>query len=216
MELEQSQGLSLHELWSLGLSAVLTEMNEDDHFSIGDQRDAPHIRNALQRDWDVSNSQELKDTIDWCVNDGGHRNEFFELGASLKFMNTSNIDAYINVHEQIDEKRAARLKLAHAYRDSLGEQGIKAFDLGRAVMLCRWGFVAGWLSEEEVWGLIEPIAKEAKASFNSWESYAVSYVVGSHYVRGNISEVLFDQFSGIIKWLLMEEESPWVVSPWIK
>lgn len=53
-----------------------------------------------------------------------------------------------------------------------------AWDLGRYVSVAGYGFVAGYLTEAEAWGMILSAAQILQKQFNSWQELGESYIHG--------------------------------------
>lgn len=90
--------------------------------------------------------------------------------------------------------------------------GSNAWDFGRLVFLTRVCFDAGYISEKEAWAYIDAASILAKNSFNNWEDYARSYVIGRAMWGG--SQSANQGIAGIAKYLLALPNSPWVQMPW--
>ncbi|MDR2176588.1 MAG: DUF1266 domain-containing protein, partial [Treponema sp.] len=58
------------------------------------------------------------------------------------------------------------------------DRNILAWDLGRNIALCRWGYDVGFLSEEEAWEKIMYYAKLIQPLYKSWEEYGYDYYMG--------------------------------------
>lgn len=89
---------------------------------------------------------------------------------------------------------------------------IAAWDYGRYVALCRWGYSLGYLSEDEAWRRIMPIARLARDTYSSWQEYADSYVAGRTYWSPGMRDA--QHVAGIRARLLADPASPWVQLPW--
>ncbi len=85
-----------------------------------------------------------------------------------------------------------------------------AWDLARAAMTARHGFLAEGLSESEAWSYLLSISIKAQESFESWRDF------GERYRRGRIrwSNALHDRFDDILAFLVEDSRSPWRSLPW--
>jgi len=54
---------------------------------------------------------------------------------------------------------------------------IKAWDLGRSISLCRWGYNVGFITEDEAWARIFRIARIIQPLYRSWEGYGMIFCV---------------------------------------
>ena len=55
---------------------------------------------------------------------------------------------------------------------------ISAWDFGRYVTVCTFGYRSGYLTETETWDLMLPMARRIQLSYNSWQEYADDYLRG--------------------------------------
>src|SRR5947208_742465 len=55
--------------------------------------------------------------------------------------------------------RARFEKDAAAHYPKLGKKSLLGWDYARYIALCRWGFLVGYLSEQEAWDKIMPVAR---------------------------------------------------------
>ncbi|WP_282073452.1 DUF1266 domain-containing protein, partial [Janibacter hoylei] len=69
----------------------------------------------------------------------------------------------------------------------------------RCISVCRWCTSLGMLSEEEAWEKIHRIAQRAQKSFDSWYSFALSYIAGRQYWRKSVSESFAKESIEVIK-----------------
>lgn len=67
------------------------------------------------------------------------------------------------------------------YKDEFGEKSIAAWDYDRYISLCGWGYIAGYLSEEEAWQRIMPAARLLQKTFESWIDLGKNHVVGREF-----------------------------------
>jgi hypothetical protein len=89
--------------------------------------------------------------------------------------------------------------------------GVDAWDCGRLVFVARLCHDIGYISEKQVWSYIDAAAELARHSFNSWQAYAKSYVIGRCLWAGSEEDSTIPE---IAEYLLENEESPWVKLPW--
>ena len=68
--------------------------------------------------------------------------------------------------------------MAKEYYKKLGEKSLLGWDYGRYICLCRWGYLVGWLNEQEAWEKIMPAAELLQKSFSSWEDLGRNYLIG--------------------------------------
>ena len=91
-------------------------------------------------------------------------------------------------------------------------QTVIAWDLVRIANLGRWAFHAGYLSEEEMWQVMQVAADAAREHFASWEEYGRSFAMGRGVWHGDEEDC--QTAWEIVSALLEEETSPWRQIPW--
>ena len=87
-----------------------------------------------------------------------------------------------------------------------------AWDLVRIANLGRWALHAGYLSEEEMWQVMQVAADTAREHFVSWEEYGRSFAMGRGVWHGDEEDC--QTAWEIVTTLLEEETSPWQQIPW--
>lgn len=203
-------------LWALATCAVLTESNRRRHDLLGGcERTPVEIKTwqeSLAKWWGDHNRAELLVTLEW-IEKGGHRKQFDEIAKDLSRAS----------QEQITElrKRVAanpsiinKIDVVMKYKDEFGSKSITAWDYARYVSLCGWGYIAGYITEEEAWGRIMPAARLLQNEFDSWEDLGKNHVVGREFWslkhtqrRGKLTRQCYQK-------LLSDPSSPWKTLPW--
>jgi hypothetical protein len=65
-----------------------------------------------------------------------------------------------------------------------------AWDLGRIIALCKWGYACEYLEEEEAWEKVMYYAKKIQPLYTSWEEYGMDYCAGRiFWAAGSGNEV---------------------------
>jgi hypothetical protein len=202
--------------WALATTAIMFEFNGDRHDLLtgtvatpGGQERGKHL---LSQWWNVDNRDQLIETLNWLQFEG-HRSDFDELGRQVDAMNRL----------QFKTKRAAlladpqelhRLEVVHRNHRRLGQKGILAWDLIRYIALCRWGNLAGYLSETEAWDHIMPAARRLQLTFNSWQDLQNDYLIGRQFWSVDQTQQNGDRFRAIYERFIADSSSPWNVNPW--
>jgi len=71
---------------------------------------------------------------------------------------------------------------------------IKAWDLGRNISLCRWGYEVGYLKEDEAWDSIMYYANAIQPLYNSWDEYGHCYAAGRIFWASAFESKKFDEY----------------------
>ncbi|MBI3899007.1 MAG: DUF1266 domain-containing protein [Gammaproteobacteria bacterium] len=199
------------------MSALLAEMNglTCDNLELADRSDEKQIiewRRTMKRDWGIETKQELLDMLVWLRNDG-HNESYRRMS---QYWNRFSEPQFMHELRRVqDEKLQRQIWLCYLHRSVLRRVGIAAWDYGRHVYLCRWGYYTDLLTETETWEQIEPVANDAQKIFDSWEQYGISYVVGRLYwIGGSIAESVCEGFFGQLNAMLRSENGAWQRLGW--
>ncbi len=202
--------------WALGCSAILTERNHHRHDLLAEGevnwKNIPRTRSLIDEWWGIKTRADLLGDLTW-LNEGGHRKSF-EL-AGIYAVGLSE-DQYQKLLEQLKDKEQTchKYRIAREHYAQLRAKSIAAWDYARFINLCRWGVMAGYISEQEAWQLIMPTARTIQKSFNSWEDMGQNYLIGRKfwaYGQNKGQEYLnYDAFQR----LLDMRSSPWNSYDW--
>ena len=75
----------------------------------------------------------------------------------------------------------SRYLFTEMYLGQYGPTMLRGWDLGRAANVTRWGYHMGYINEDEAWGFLDRIADGCMEAFDSWTSFAQSYLFGSMF-----------------------------------
>ncbi|MDD4871667.1 MAG: DUF1266 domain-containing protein, partial [Kiritimatiellae bacterium] len=147
---------------ALASSALLTELNHGRHDLLGTEMPTEeNIRHQLwllYRWWSVTSRESFLDSLRW-IYEKGHRVNFNNIVTYSEKLTP----AQMNAATATDRNFAVVMK----YKNELGKKSILGWDFARYISLCRWGYLVGYLSEEEAWANIMPVAKLLQKTFNS-------------------------------------------------
>lgn len=193
--------------WALATSALLTERNQESHDMLGGVQgttaEVGRAKSTLRQWWGVRNRNDLLRTLVWLETDG-HRRRFEHVGANPPAQMESADDP-----EAVHAIRVARANYAR-----LGKKSLLGWDYARFVSLCRWGYLAGYLTEDEAWQWIMPKARELQKTFDSWADLGENYLVGREF--WSLEETMTHgwRYRAAYDRLLTNPDSPWVRFPW--
>lgn len=210
-ELYNPDNLTNAQLWTLGLSAILTESNGASHDRLRMSEDAAESSHSIERDWGLTDRQELLAQLD-SLRSGGHNERYLQFQSVLSSLPDSAIGDFIAL--QSDPSTRAQLQIAANYRHVLSDTGIVAWDFGRACWLTRTGLVVGWIDEDECWDLLFGFARPTQQAFTDWTSYGISYVAGRLFWRGIASQARADEEMLTVRWLSSNPANPWHRVAW--
>lgn len=86
------------------------------------------------------------------------------------------------------------------------------WDLVRVVNLGRWAYLCGYVSEEEMWHIMQMGAEVARRDFSSWAEFGLSYTLGRGVWHGDTDDC--DTAYEIMSLLLGQDDSPWRQIAW--
>lgn len=103
----------------------------------------------LAGSWGVESRDDLLATLVW-IEQGGHRQEFDTLAWELSSLSSEQL---ADVHSQAaaDPALANEIDIVEKNAAQLGSKSISGWDYARYVYLCRCGYLAGYLTEDEMW-----------------------------------------------------------------
>ncbi|MBW8485296.1 DUF1266 domain-containing protein [Actinomadura parmotrematis] len=104
--------------------------------------------------------------------------------------------------------------------DVLADPGLRAntgrfliWDYSRALMLYRWGHMAGWLTERYCWDRMLPLARDIQRGYGSWQDMATCYLQGRRLWSGADEEARAE-YDRLMEELTGDSLSPWNLVPW--
>jgi hypothetical protein len=177
--------LTRRQLWAISLTGIMTEINKSNRNTLNagqmNEKNTESWLETLRRDWGINNREELLQTLDKTENNGH--------AAALKFIqqivretiNERGQDfSIINIYNkhQLSSRQYNYLKFTVLNWNRFNNRTILAWDLGRNISLCRWGYDTGFLTEDEAWEKIMYYAKKIQLFYNSWEEYGYDYYMG--------------------------------------
>jgi hypothetical protein len=151
-------------LQALATSALLTEVNGEEHASLTGGKGRKQAGRTLAEFWGVTSRDELLKTLAW-LRDEGHLAEYLRL----------------RVGEPVSGADSHRAAWARAHPAS--EADLLAWDLTRLVSVARWGFAAALITRVEAWAHILPAAERLLAAFPSWRALGEAQLRGRGYWR---------------------------------
>jgi hypothetical protein len=202
--------------WALATTAIIFEFNRHRHdllAGIAATADGQDVGKKVLADaWGVNNHDELLETLKWLQFEG-HRTDFEELGTRVDALNERQI-ATIEAAAQRNPQGLNQIEIARKNHSELGQKGILAWDLIRYIALCRWGYLAGYLSDAEAWDHIMPAALRLQQTFYSWQDLQSDFLIGREYWSLQQTQTNGERFRAIYDRFLQDQNSPWNTNPW--
>jgi len=201
--------------WALATSALLAEHNAKRHNLLGTairtEENAREQAWSIFRWWGIANRGDLIEQLD-SLRAEGHRAEFNMITGAFSDRTKTNVQI-------VEELRKAgmadnRIMVAQAEGPMLGPKSILGWDYCRYVALCRWGYLVGYLAEDEAWARIMPAAELLQATFDSWGDLGKNYLIGRQFWSASHSGKSGAGFRKAYRKLLDDPESPWRACRW--
>ena len=168
---------------ALAFSAILGEMNEATQTKLMVMTDPEGEKKQLADWWGVKNRDDLLLLFTGMENGfNGHRGRIHELVTYYRSLRPEEILPKLlekaKSRKEIDGDFIATTYIRVPDGKSLR---FTAWDFGRYINLCRWGYGVGYLSEDEAWARILPAARLLQSSFGSWQEFAQDYIGGREF-----------------------------------
>jgi len=199
--------------WALGVSGVLASRNHMKFDSLaGEDRNIyaiQHEKKLLKEWWNIENKKDLLKDLEWLKNEGhsAEFNKFKKLLVSKQWQT--------NLKEKLENKDPEfkyKIAVVRKYQDFLDNKSLYGWDVARYICLCRWGYLCGYLTEEDAWEKIMPAARFAQKTFDSWENLGKNYLIGREFWSPqNDGRYIYED---TYMRLLEAPESPWKKLPW--
>jgi hypothetical protein len=213
-ENQEQKTLTKAERWALGCSAVLMERNHSRHDKLSpkeiNEKNFIKIKKLLDEGWDIQNRKSFFESLAW-LEEGGHRKSFNELGETIFGLTEEQYKSIVNTSNQDLRNKISVVK---QYYHELGGKSILGWDYTRYICLCRWGYLAGYITEEEAWGKILPAAKMLQKKFDSWEDLGQNYLIGRKFWSYTQTKEGGQLYDDAFQRLLDMRSSPWNIYPW--
>jgi hypothetical protein len=202
--------------WALATTAIIFEVNRHRHdllSGIVATPDGEEIgKHVLSQWWGISNHDELLGMLGWLQFEG-HRADFDQLGRRVDALSEREFRS-IEAAADGNPQAANQLDIARKNHRALGQKGILAWDLVRYIALCRWGYLAGYLSDAEAWNHIMPAALRLQQSFASWQDLQSDYLIGREYWSVQQTENNGARYHAIYERFFQDPNRPWNTNPW--
>ena len=110
------------------------------------------------------------------------------------------------------ERREQLVETIESLERKIPDKATAGWNLPRAVILARWGYLAGYVNEGEAWDLIMPAARRAQSTFSSWQELGATYLEKRRaWAKDEVSSRYADW---VYRVLVLDPKSPWRSHPW--
>jgi hypothetical protein len=140
------------------------------------------FREELGDAWGVSNREEALKTLEWLMTEG-HAAQYGDDYLKFKTGKTHGLDgdAVTGYNDTVGAIADELPALLRATREC---GTLRAWDLDRVGYLVRVFAHVGWLAELDVWDWLGRAAEEIRETFDAWEDYVASLLIGRGVAMG--------------------------------
>ena len=214
----ESYNLSHQQLFALSLTAPILVTGPNPSYNTLATDTPQASANLLSSWWDITTEEDLRKTLHWLENEGGHTVYFIQCLKKLERMSFLQRRDYIAELMATNRDEYVRAKLTEHYRLDLGRFTVLAFDIARITLLVRTGHDVGWIDEQEAWTLLLRQADKIITN-RMWDShfdYLYSYMVGRAFgMKKDVAGII--ESVNTAHALLTNHQSPWLsYAPWPK
>ena len=199
--------------WALATCAVLTERNGDCHDLLGGQTNISDIAEMLPRDWGIRSREDLLSAL-LSLERGGHRRGYDEWVSHMERLSREEKGQAKRQAISAGWAQSNRWSVVWETRNKFKGAGLAGWDYSRYVALCGWGHLLGYLSEDEAWSRIMPVARLLQKTFSSWYELADNYAEGRRFWSLRATLKGGEKIRDAINTLLWSSESPWIRLKW--
>lgn len=121
-------------------------------------------RDGLKQQWDISNESEAKESLDQLLNLS--RSNSFDSILVDESVELNNIQKEIAKGLGIDIQKVKKVKSAYAW------------DICRAASVAKWCYWAGYITEAEMWSILQQASDVAATKGDDWNNYVISFLLG--------------------------------------
>lgn len=201
--------------WMNATYAILTHVNGWDYTIYAglpaNEETKVLEQEALEEWWGVTDRASADENMEWLLSEG-HRTTFVEDMESFEEIGMSEVAQedradFILEYYELTEEEAERYADLYGKYEIYGENTIAAWDYSRAMSVLSFYYLAGYYTETEALDLSFEVSKEIQNTFNSWDEYMESYMIGYEYWSEESSE----ERQAIYEELKAAEDNPYAI-----
>jgi hypothetical protein len=202
--------------WGLAASALLTTFNGGRNDLLATQDATAQAisdeKKGLADGWGVANRKDLLDALLW-IDEGGHRKNWEEMAAYMAGLSSSELSDFV-ANASTNAQLKHEIEMVQQYASKFGKKSLLGWDYARYISLCRWGYLAGYLTEKEAWDHIMPVAAMLQKTFTSWTDLGQNYLIGREFWSYQQTVSNGGIMREVYQWLTTSPDSPWLKNSW--
>lgn len=193
----------------MAFAAPLMVYNDEAVDAVESEIQPETYRSQLQSWWDITDRDSTLGIVQWLLHEGHHA----DADAALALMRGDQPHAGDPEEKAEDVQLIAEFMIENGYctAETL-PRAVIAWDLVRIANLGRWACLAGYLSQEEMWQVMQVAADAARKHFASWQEYGSSFAFGRGVWHGDEEDC--QTAWDIVIVLREDEQSPWRQIAW--
>lgn len=203
-------------MWCLAARAVLTQKNGDRHDLLGSAERTDKEINIwmknLSEGWGIEDRKTFFESLRW-IKAGGHRRRFLELAAYLSTADAHELKE-LESRANRDPDLHNKIEIVRKHYADLGDKSLVGWDYSRFISLCGWSYFVGYITEEEAWRMILPVAQLLQNTFDSWEDLGRNYLIGREFWSLERTRANGERYVQAYDWLCSDPASPWLNISW--
>lgn len=201
--------LTPEQLRLLAFGAPLLVYNDECIDTVESHIEHGTIKAQLESWWEVTDRDSTIEIVNWLLNEGHHA----EADEALAILLSNEAGDDPEPEKLGEVRRMVAYMIQNEYCDmtTIPHTAI-AWDLVRVVNLGRWAFLCGYVTEEEMWHIMQAGAEVARQEFSSWQEFGLSYTLGRGVWHDDTDDC--DTAYEIMSLLLGQDDSPWRQITW--
>ena len=223
LEEPQPKAYNIPALWErfcIALSGIISTVNDHKLDELDVEERVPlfvqQITSLIGNSWGISGREDLIETLLY-LSRAGYRARFAAYAEAASPEELFGDD-------MAEEDRAGIVR-GHAFvqhfKDKYGADFLLGWDIGRAAMITRWGYFAGWLTQAETEQLLSDMGQVAANGLSGWREFARSYLFGGAFWKEVCAaydgKSYLDTLTDAVEKLLSDgPEGAWTHTPWAK
>ena len=148
----------------LTFGAILTYYRGENLLNLIPTEILETYQKGLRRQWEITDTASAKETI----------NDLLAEKRSLQFRHllTQTSPELSKIQKQIANGLGIELAQVEAVKSAY------AWDLCRAASLAKWCYWCQYITETEMWGILQKVSEIAKEQGKNWQEYTISFLLG--------------------------------------
>ena len=223
LEEPQPKAYNIPALWErfcIALSGIISTVNDHKLDELDVEERVPlfvqQITSLIGNSWGISGRQDLIETLLY-LSRAGYRARFAAYAEAASPEELFGDDMAEEDREGIVRGHA----FVQHFKDKYGADFLLGWDIGRAAMITRWGYFAGWLTQAEAEQLLSDMGQVAANGLSGWREFARSYLFGGAFWKEVCAaydgKSYLDTLTDAVRKLLSDgPEGAWTHTPWAK